>query len=198
MLRTNFQPRSRGHHAEIISMFSSLWLARREAKARDCRGCCCGSPAGYLRGHLSGCVAVLAVGCVLCAAVLMWYRDVALCWPVGHAELLLFVISICWSCFRFAFRFSTLNSLILAIGCRSCIFSEPKKRRTCLNQAPISALFFLHFDFRFSISMLFGHNLTSRLEERYSSPSDTISTFDFGHIQYYNQDTYTIVKIPIL
>ena len=28
-------------------------------------------------GDLCGCVAVLAVGCVLCTAVLMWYPDVA-------------------------------------------------------------------------------------------------------------------------
>ena len=36
--------------------FSSLCLARRETKVRERRGCCCGSPAGYLRGI---CTAVL-------------------------------------------------------------------------------------------------------------------------------------------
>ena len=52
--------------------FSSLRLARRETKAREHRGCCCSSPACYLRGICAaGCVAVLAVGCVLCTAVLM-------------------------------------------------------------------------------------------------------------------------------
>ena len=55
ILRTNFQPHSRGHRAEAIS---SLWLARRETKAQERRGCCCGSPAGYLRGGLFDCVAV--------------------------------------------------------------------------------------------------------------------------------------------
>ena len=57
--------------------FSSLSLARREAKARELRDCCCGSPADYLRG-MWGCVAVLAVGCVLSTAVLMWYHASAL------------------------------------------------------------------------------------------------------------------------
>ena len=47
--------------------------------------------------------------------------------------------------------------------CKSFIFSEPKKRRgTCFEQGPISALFiFIHFDFRFSISILFGHALNT-------------------------------------
>lgn len=38
-------------------------------------------------GGLYGCVAELAVGCVLCTAVLM----LCLTWPVGHAGLLLSV-----------------------------------------------------------------------------------------------------------
>ena len=36
--------------------FSSPWLARRETKTPERRGCCCGLPAGYLRGM---CAAVL-------------------------------------------------------------------------------------------------------------------------------------------
>ena len=50
-------------------------------------------------GNLCGCVAALAVGFVQCTAVLMGYPDVAVRWPVGHAELLLFVLSICFSIF---------------------------------------------------------------------------------------------------
>ena len=44
--------------------FSSLCLARRETKVRERRGCCCGSPAGYLRGI---CTAVCRASCGLCA-----------------------------------------------------------------------------------------------------------------------------------
>ena len=42
-------------------------LARRPER----RGCCCGSPAGYVWGGLCDCVAVLAVDCVLRTAILM-------------------------------------------------------------------------------------------------------------------------------
>ena len=47
---------------------------------------------------------------------------------------------------------STFSAQLLAIGCRSCLLLEPKKRSgICLNQAPISAPFFFHFDFRFRL-----------------------------------------------
>ena len=121
-------------------------------------------------GDLCGCVAVQAVGCVLSTlrkTVLMWYSDVAALTSmcvfftlnrsfysstvlVGHAELLLVVLSICFSIFSVQLLF--WQWLVDRAGCRSCIFSEPKKRRgTCLNQASISALFIFIsiYDFRF-------------------------------------------------
>ena len=96
MPRTNFQPHFRGQHAEIISNYLRFGSHAGKqgpenvgAVAVVCR---------LLTGGLCGCVAVLAVGCVLCTVVrcdiLTWLR-----WPVGHADLLLFVLSISFSIF---------------------------------------------------------------------------------------------------
>ena len=53
-------------------------------------------------GDLCGCVVVLAVDCVLCTAVLIWYCDVA---ALTNSTHWIFTVK----CFGFAFRFSALN-----------------------------------------------------------------------------------------
>ena len=73
------------------------------------------------------------------------YRDICefyIC-LVGRAELLLFVLSICFS-------IPSRQLFILAFGCESSIFSERKKRRgACFDRGLISALFIIisMFDF---------------------------------------------------
>ena len=71
ILRTNFRPRSRGHYPQISLKLCSLWLERRETKARERRGWCCGSACWLLARGLCGCAAVLAVGWMLYTAVLI-------------------------------------------------------------------------------------------------------------------------------
>ena len=119
----NEVPTSFSRHGVLSSNSLPLWLEGRETKAWERRVCCCGSPAGYLRG--------------ICAAVygspdpvfLMTY----LRWPAGHADLLLLE-------FPISFSISVFSFMILAIGCRSWFLSEPEWR-------PISALFFLKVRF---------------------------------------------------
>ena len=98
-------------------------------------------------GDLCGCVAVLAVVCVLCTAVLMWCSDVAALtcrtsWFVAVRA------------FDLLFDFQRSTFLFWLSSYRSCIFLELKQRTgTFLNQAPISALFFFIsvYDFRFRL-----------------------------------------------
>ena len=141
---------------EGIMLKSSLTLfalARTPGNmARERRGCCRGSRAGYLPG-----ICAAASPCwqwVVCCLrqswcdILTWLR-----WPVRHAELLLFVLSICFS-------FLALDYFILAIGWKSLIFSEQKNEGEHVWTRHQSALCFVHFDFHFRFSMLFGHALT--------------------------------------
>ena len=61
-------------------------------------------------------------------------------------------LNCCWSCFTFAFRFSALKFMILAIGCRPCIFLETKKGRgICTSYEPGTnqRLVYLDIDLRF-------------------------------------------------
>ena len=57
--------------------FFSRWLPRQETKARERRGCCCGSPAAIYGRSVRLCC---RAGCALCAAYgssHTWYPDVA-------------------------------------------------------------------------------------------------------------------------
>ena len=68
MLRTNFQPRSRGHHAEIIPNSLRFGSHAGEQRPEDVGAVVV---VRLLAIYLCGCVSVLAVGCVLFTAVLM-------------------------------------------------------------------------------------------------------------------------------
>ena len=128
-------------------------------KARERRGCCCGSPAGYLRGI---CAAVLpcwqwVVHCVRQSwcDILTWLR-----WPVGYAELLLFVLSICFSfCSAQLFYFGNRLEIVEFLA------TKKTKGNICepgTNQLP----FFFHFDFQFRFSILFGHALKTKAKNK--------------------------------
>ena len=80
--------------------------------------------------------------------------DVIPCYKNG--KLLLFVLSICFS-FFIAQLFDFGNRLEIV----GFLATKKKRRGTCLNQAPISALFFFHFGFHFRFSILFGHALSA-------------------------------------
>ena len=69
VLRTNFQPHSRGHHAEIIS--NSFRFGSDAGKQRPENVGVVVVRLLAFTGDLCGCVAVLAVGCELCTAVLL-------------------------------------------------------------------------------------------------------------------------------
>ena len=70
ILRTNFQPRSRGHHVEIIPILFALARTLGN-KGPTTSGQLLWFACWLFTGDLCGCVALLAVGCVLCTAVLM-------------------------------------------------------------------------------------------------------------------------------
>ena len=107
MLRTNFQPRSRGDHAEIFSNYFRFGSKAGKQRPENIEAVIVVRLLAIYGGI---CAAVLpcymAVGSVVCTAALMCYFDAAA----------LTTLDCCCSCFRFAFRFSALNFMVLAIG----------------------------------------------------------------------------------
>ena len=76
-LRTKFQPRSRGHDAEIMSNSRRFGSHAGKQRPENVGAVVVVRPLWLFTEDMCDCVAVLAVGCVLCAAALKRYPAVA-------------------------------------------------------------------------------------------------------------------------